>query len=96
MTVDINQFVGSCDVCQEAKDPIQFKRNKELLHSWAELDCPWLECTLTFLQKERKAKRGTNTYSLWWMLSANSYISDKEAKTIAAAIVNMWICRQRL
>ncbi len=40
--VDVDHFVGSCDVCQQGKDPVHFKKNKELFHLWTAPDSPWV------------------------------------------------------
>ncbi len=42
MAIDINQFLGSCDVCQQAKKTIHSKKNQEPLYSWAVPCSPWV------------------------------------------------------
>ncbi len=57
MTVDVDQFVGSCDICQRAKDPVHFKKNKEPLHSWSTPDSPWVRMHPDlFFRREKKQK----------------------------------------
>ncbi len=36
-TEDVDQFVGSCNICQQAKDPKNFKKDEELFHLWTTL-----------------------------------------------------------
>ena len=97
MTVDVDQFVGSCDICQQAKDPIHFKRNKEPLHSWTAPDSPWVHMHADLFTVGKKNKKGhkyvlvmTDAFSKLVKLEP---IPDKEAKTVATAIIDTWICR---
>ncbi len=97
MTVDVNQFVGSCDICQQAKDPIHFKMNKEPLHSWTAPDSPWVHMHADLFIVGKKSKKGhkyvlvmTDAFSKLVKLEP---IPDKKAKTVAAAIVDTRICR---
>ena len=97
MTVDVDQFVESCDVCQRAKDPVHFKKNKEPLYSWAAPDSPWVRMHADLFTVGKKSKKGhkyvlvmTDAFSKLVELVP---IMDKEAKTVAAAIVDTWICR---
>ncbi len=97
MTVDVDQFVGSCDVCQRAKYPVHFKKNKEPLHSWAAPDSPWVRMHADLFTIGKKSKKGhkyvlvmTDAFSKLVELVP---IMDKEAKTVAATIVDTWICR---
>ncbi len=58
MTVDVDQFVSSCEVCLQAKDPIHFKRNKEPLHSLAAPDIPWVRMHADLFTVGKKSKKG--------------------------------------
>ncbi len=97
MMVDVDQFVGSCEVCQLAKDPIHFKRNKEPLHSLAAPDSPWLRMHTDLFTVGKKIKNGhkyilvmTDVFS---KLVELVLLADKEAKTVAATINYTWICQ---
>ncbi len=97
MTVDVDQFVGSCDICQQAKDPVHFKRNKEPLHSLAAPDSPWVRMHADLFTVGRKSKKG-HKYVLVMTDAFSKLVElvplpDKEAKTVAAAIVDTWVCR---
>ncbi len=100
MAVDVDQFVGSCDICQQAKDPIHFKRNKEPLHSlhlWMAPDSLWVRMHADLFTVGKKRKKGARVFA------ANDRsisklvelvpIPDTKAKTVAAEIVDTWICQ---
>ncbi len=97
------KFVGSCDVCQQAKDPIHFKKNKVALHLWTVPDSPWVQMHADLFTMGKKTEQ-INTHTqlhkkILVMIDAFTKLvelaplKDKEAKTVAAAIVATWTCR---
>ena len=96
MTLDVGQLVGRCDVCQQAKDPIHFKKNMEPFHSLAAQDSPRVRMHAN-LFSVGKGKKG-HKYVLVMMDAFSKLVelvplTDKKAKTVAAVIDGTWICR---
>ncbi len=80
MTEDVDQFVGSCNICQQAKDPKYFKKDEELFHLWTAL--------FILFTVGKRSKKGhkyvpvmTDAFSKLLELVP---IPDKEAERVAA------------
>jgi transposase InsO family protein len=97
MAGDVAEFVKRCDVCQRAKDPPAFARQRAPLQPLEVPDAPNIRLHLDLFAVPRTSAAGnkyvlvaTDAFSKWVELVA---IPEKSAEVVAEAVFNRWICR---
>ncbi len=97
MGTDVEAFVAACKVCKESKDPLGLSANREPLRPLATPSKPNMRVHAALFQPGAVSVAGhkyvlviTDTFS---KLAEFVPLKDKEAGTVARAIIDTWSCR---
>jgi len=97
MSLDVENFIRNCELCQQCKDPPRMMASKEPLGSMPVPDQPNFRVHADLFTVGRVSNRGnryilviTDSFSKLTELVA---IPDKTSETVARAIFDNWICR---
>jgi hypothetical protein len=97
MALDVQEFVQTCQVCQNCKDPPFFHKNREPLHPLPTPDMPNVRIHADLIVVPKPSPSGSK-YILVITCAFSKLVElvplpSKDAATVASAIFTRWICR---
>ncbi len=97
LSLDVQNFVKHCDICQACKDPPHYLKEREPLHPLPAPDMPNIRVHADLIVVPKASSAGSK-YILVLTCAFSKLVElvplpSKDAETVASAIFTRWICR---